>query len=818
MAATIDGIINEPSTDFLGKDGFYWWFGEVVNNRDPMQLGRVKVRIMGYYTGTNDKFKDEMPDDDLPWAVVLQPTNQAGVGSAGQSASGQLQQGSMVMGFFLDGQEAQSPVVMGVVRASKTGQSSDGTLIQSIFGGEFTNEAEANKSTGAQPTAEPANSPGPSTQSGTKGDTPTAKAVPNDVNPQQSAATASAVSTPIAGANALKSNYDTALKSKFEKLGHQLANIIPQGNGDLLDTIDGTITNLDKLTVGIKNLVGGIMSEALAALKELFLQQISSAIKAIKLAGFTGIPQIVTAAIQAIIQLVQQFVCSADAGFLSEISAIVEDPLGYLEDFIGQVIEQIFSAIETAFDSMVQNIICAINSIIDTLQNILAAVGSAVAIAKQVRDIIEKGTAFFENLEEISVQDISSITSIISLILGMILTQCDRSVDGASDQWEFIPFLGATKCDQTNPPLSSAGDCPDGDSTGGLSAAANIIQVMTRAADPFLTKVETALSGSSVAEYGTPGARGRIQRLPSGATWTSTKTNSKEQEAYEKEKASQEKGNAPKPLPAVEHKDTIVGDEIKFTGATDIKTKKDFALDVGGMMIQSIDGDYKLTIGGSLDIEVNGGFRLHVKDSPQTVDQTTGAATGGTKAQKNVILFDSDTEISSAGKLSVQGAGSTVASKPGTDVKMISDSYNITAPSLSINCTNDLKLAAGNAIMVDTPSLIRTINVPGLIPRAKAGIFTTCHGSYDMIVNPAVSAADAVPRYTVSNSAGPIAMTCAGTGMLLTVGAGALVATVAAGAMTLTATSGPLSIFSGSTMNLTATGIMQLTAPMIKLN
>lgn len=815
MAATIDGIINEPSTDFLGKDGFYWWFGEVVNNRDPMQLGRVRVRVMGYYTGTNDKFKDEMPDDDLPWAVVLQPTTQAGVGSAGLSASGNLQQGSMVMGFFLDGQEAQSPVVMGVVRASKSGTSSDGTLIQSIFGGEYTNEAEVNKSVGSQPTAEPANAPGPTTQSGTRGDTATSKASASSVNPQQSAATASATATPIAGANALQSNYDTALKAKFDNLGHQLANMIPTGNGDFLDTVDGTITNMKKLTKGIKNLVGGIMSEALAALKELFLQQISSAIKAIKLAGFTGIPQIVTTAIQAIIQLVQQFVCSADAGFLSQISNIVNDPLGALEGFIGGVIDQIFSAIATAFDAMVNSIICAINSVIDTLSNILTAVQSAVAIAKQVRDIIAKGTAFFENLEEISVQDLTSITSIISLILGMILTQCDRTVDGAADQWQFVPFLGATRCKQSNPPNSSAGNCNTG---GGLSAAANIVQSMTREADPYLTKVETFLSGSSIAEYGTPGARGRIQRQPSGSTWTSTKSNAKEAEAYRKEKASQEKGNAPQALPEANPEDTIVGDEIKFTGPTDIKTKKDFAIDVGGMMIQSIDGDYKLTIGGSLDLEVNGGFRLHVKDSPQTNDPITGDDTGGTNAQKNVILFDSDTEISGAGKLSVQGAGSTMASKPGTDVKMISDSYSINAPSLNINCTNDLKLAAGSAIYVDTPSLIRTINVPGLIPRAKAGIFTTCHGSYDMIVNPALSAADAVPRYTVTNSAGPIAMTCAGTGMLLTVGAGALVATVAAGAMTLTATSGPLSIFSGSTMNLTASGIMTLAAPMIKLN
>ena len=43
----IDGIINEQDTNFVGKDGFVWWVGEVEDNEDPMELGRVKVRCLG---------------------------------------------------------------------------------------------------------------------------------------------------------------------------------------------------------------------------------------------------------------------------------------------------------------------------------------------------------------------------------------------------------------------------------------------------------------------------------------------------------------------------------------------------------------------------------------------------------------------------------------------------------------------------------------------------------------------------------------------------------------------------------------------------
>ena len=61
---TIDGIFNEREVNFVGKDGFFWWGGEVEDNEDPMELGRVKVRILGFYTnfqGSKQKQKRQKP-------------------------------------------------------------------------------------------------------------------------------------------------------------------------------------------------------------------------------------------------------------------------------------------------------------------------------------------------------------------------------------------------------------------------------------------------------------------------------------------------------------------------------------------------------------------------------------------------------------------------------------------------------------------------------------------------------------------------------------------------------------------------------------
>ena len=68
----VDGIQNENSSGFVGKDGFFWWVGEVEDNEDPMELGRVKVRVLGYYTNLQGGTIADLPTHALPWATVLQ--------------------------------------------------------------------------------------------------------------------------------------------------------------------------------------------------------------------------------------------------------------------------------------------------------------------------------------------------------------------------------------------------------------------------------------------------------------------------------------------------------------------------------------------------------------------------------------------------------------------------------------------------------------------------------------------------------------------------------------------------------------------------
>lgn len=99
---------------FLGRDGFVWWVGVVEDNDDPLLLCRVKVRIFGYhpkYTTQSTTVGDEnnlVPTGDLPWATVAVAPNSSTLYS-------RIGLGEFVLGFFIDGVEAQEPVVFAVI-------------------------------------------------------------------------------------------------------------------------------------------------------------------------------------------------------------------------------------------------------------------------------------------------------------------------------------------------------------------------------------------------------------------------------------------------------------------------------------------------------------------------------------------------------------------------------------------------------------------------------------------------------------------------------------------------------------------------------
>ena len=110
---------------FLGG-GFNWWIGQIADDstwRDNNLSGkhqdkgtipgwgkRYKVAIIGLH----DQEQEIIRDEELPWAQVMYPVTSGG-GQTRASQTANLRQGMFVFGFFLDGQDQQVPVIMGIL-------------------------------------------------------------------------------------------------------------------------------------------------------------------------------------------------------------------------------------------------------------------------------------------------------------------------------------------------------------------------------------------------------------------------------------------------------------------------------------------------------------------------------------------------------------------------------------------------------------------------------------------------------------------------------------------------------------------------------
>jgi hypothetical protein len=161
------------NSGFLGAS-FNWWVGQIADDstwRDNILPGkfetanqipgwgrRYKVRIIGLH----DQGETEIKSDQLPWAQVMYPIT-AGGGQGGSGQTPNLRQGNMIFGFFLDGQEQQVPVIMGVL-----GNNAQTSLATQIGRGDVTNTQPGSLATsgfaeGQVPIAGPAKPTAPDT-------------------------------------------------------------------------------------------------------------------------------------------------------------------------------------------------------------------------------------------------------------------------------------------------------------------------------------------------------------------------------------------------------------------------------------------------------------------------------------------------------------------------------------------------------------------------------------------------------------------------------------------------------------------------------
>ena len=471
-------------TDFTGRDGFNWWVGEVEDILDPSQLGRVKVRVLGWYTSNktdkdgNSAHTQELPRELLPWATVLLPTDKPQTKNAGTTT--ELQVGSNVLGFFLDGEEGQLPCVMGAFRSFKhaerrnsddpSGSERDTpnqlgrtTIADPEIGNQLATNTPQQKAVnnqfalGGHPFAKVQGQTPGSAEGGeevargavSKGEVDTPANV--YTNPIKLSGMPGGIADGTTGP--ANKGFQLDMKRMLSDIGVQVGGLAKDSDtGSFMSAISGRVVEgkaiLNQLS-NVTNYVTNAVSGMLAPLKELAARLIQQAIDTILKLISNMVPVVVVTAIGAILEIIFAMFCKPTPQWVSVMKNIMGFITSYLNkvfdnimDFIGEMESKILNWVENAM-SGIQNQICkALNGINSAADKILSAISMAKGIADLASGIQSIFSIDFTKL------DFQSLLSILKAILAMILGNkgCDRtSRKPRSQAW--VPLLGTTQCD-----------------------------------------------------------------------------------------------------------------------------------------------------------------------------------------------------------------------------------------------------------------------------------------------------------------------------------------------------------------------------------
>jgi len=844
---SIDGIINEQNTNFVGKDGFFWWIGEVEDNQDPLNINRVRVRVLNYYTNPAGGSQDAMPTEDMPWATVLQGTDQAGSDGVGNS-SGQLQPGAIVMGFFMDGENAQMPIVMGVIRGSKGEQNSKKKFM-------FTGE-DIPAGISPNPSLQGLGSPDSTRKSKAvdnnsvplpnSGAAPTAGATPNSIGNQAGVNGSSAnpskprqppADTPIPLANGSGGPWKTLeaeLKVLIQDLIDTATSLVKKEDGEFIDVFENKVYTAQQLVAKLKNFLSAVFAQVVSAIRAQLDKLVQDIEKADFIASFLGIPGTTFAMIQTAISAILSLICGID----QQIIDFINDPIGFVLNIVEGLIEGVIDA-ATAFVESVQGVIdkmfCSIENIlsqvlkvVDTVKTIVDGVGQA----KEIIDAWEKGSGLFNKNFDIKKLTADDITAILNFLLSFFDFGCNRESQDGADTVGFFPFFGVTSCTPAAlAALPFGGKSPNKSCGGG--GGGNFLDSFFEEADPYLTTAKSFINGAYQLQMGTPGRTATITRDASGTTRTSVRANNSELARHKARagyRATLKRQNpALTPSEVEKRVDDYIkkqtknspdgkltqgdytADHISYAGNKTCEVRGDDCKDIDGDYGRTVKGDYRLKVTGNCFIEVGGQFVLTAEGAPKQADKKGKDKSGKDKIQKHQIRFSSDVDLNVVGaNFKMQSVALDLSSRDMTltssSFKNLGKTQNMTGGEIVVN--------AGNAFTVKCTTLTEWINAP--IPKGVvAGRYSTVGGPVTFTQLPAL--AGGTPPFTVTTP-GPFLVTCAGTGAIFTVGAGAFTATVAAGAIALNAGAGAVSLTSGLAMTLTGGVSIIASAPVIKLN
>ena len=421
--------MSEGNANFIGKDGFNWFVGQVENdgaghfasdlaknlaasaantltnftalglfgrtNIDWDWTNKVKVRIMGYHSPS----KAELPTEELPWALVMMPVThpqRSGIGSLHQ-----LQINSWVIGFFMDGANAQVPIVIGALgdENPQSGYGSEGgtqvgfdqlsapTYDEKVHGSEGSSvggtgsTVEDNPETGLE--EEPKNNDGIEETEGEESTkNPRGPAEPQ-TQAQVEAEERKCVTVQI-GNGKCGSETSTKLEGPLAEFMKFARGIEKNEIGEFIDKKSGDVVDLeqkiDKTTNRIQQKLNGLLGN----IKGVVMEDVNKMVKE-QLDGnnvpnpdlddevkkeLKGVGDLVSCLFKDMVDDLKDFI----KGMLSDLlENVLDTALCLVENMIGDIMGKVMDKIESALN-MLKGVTASIKGAADKIQGILSKV------------------------------------------------------------------------------------------------------------------------------------------------------------------------------------------------------------------------------------------------------------------------------------------------------------------------------------------------------------------------------------------------------------------------------------------------------------
>ena len=720
----VDGILNEPDTNFIGKDGFFWWVGEVEDNEDPMELGRVKVRCLGYYTNFGGGTLADLPTNSLPWATVLQHTSQPGNDGQGES-SGQLQPGAIVLGFFMDGDMAQMPVVLGVMRVNKaestrtTGKMAFTNVVPDagiVINNSTLHPAEKNtvkpSRINRQSNSNAVAYPGQvKTITGGMGS-------PKNIGIDIPGGTTNPVKPldpekPIPAANGIGGPWKTLeykLSYLLEDLCNSCSSIVKAEGGEYLDLTTGRLITKKELTRTIRDYITTIYAQVISSIRQGMISLTEDLKLTQLMLSTTGAPfnlyRVVTAAITQILSKA----CDVD----NMLNLYVNDMMKVVDESVDKYLTgaqdkptMVARTVESINKKILGDTADLIKEIGDLTKTIKDQVNDLNANDDLLLDTWERGFTIFENLTTLfnrGQYGFVSLTPVFKL-LGQFGAGCQRTPEGAAKTAGWYPLFGITRCDMQDLEMLNK-------MRGSVSDGTDLFSSVFRDADPYLSTAKNHVNGSYDVWLGTPGRQADVSKRCNGTTHTSLVLNNSHfaekiaRDTFKKENPNATAAEIEAAVEEFRKKQTggkgdtgsLVADHITYAGTLTQEVHGDDCKLVSGHQAVSIDGDYFLKITGDCHLEVGGGFFLSAEGSPK--------ASG--KIQRHALKFGSDVDMSVVGaKFHFQSSELDLSA---TKSRFTGSFYENTND-VQVMSGLDISLHTQSSIQVVTPHLLELIGV-----------------------------------------------------------------------------------------------------------